>query len=56
MLFKYRKCPECGSRNYEKGQTGSKIITFKNGKRITRTIWCDAGYFECLKCGYREHG
>jgi len=49
-----RKCPECGSRDYEKAQTGQRIIKRTKGKSEKRFRWTDAGYFKCLKCGYYE--
>ena len=54
-IFSIRKCPKCGSRDYERGITGQRITRVENGKRETHIRWTDAGYFRCLKCKYEEY-
>lgn len=51
-----RQCPECGSKDFERGVTCQRRIKVVNGivERSHQSM-IDAGYFRCLKCGFEAH-
>lgn len=53
-VLSIRKCPKCGSKDYERGVTGQRITRVVNKVKETYIRWTDAEYFKCLKCNFEE--
>ncbi len=52
-ISRLRKCPKCGSRNYETSLPISNWKKFKDGRLINwRKERYDAGSFDCSDCNF----
>ena len=52
----YKRCPECGSKNFVKGWACEKEHTYKNGKLVKRMFTTVGAYsdFLCSDCGWKR--
>ena len=51
----WRKCPQCGSKEFITGRTVDIEYHHYPGKKIVKTVSSDYPFtFDCLKCGFRD--